>query len=189
MKWQYKIIAVLIFSLSVVGMVSLTGCDSGGGNPTSPGGTATLQGQILREPDVQIASSTKWILNRLWATLVIGDAWAVSNQPVPVPNMRVNLSVNGQFMDSMMTDNYGRFRFDGMPSGMYELMIQDSNGRYSFNHSMSMGMGEMMAAYGVMWMNGDTIQMTWDHQSGDHWDEMMRGEPGSRWDMDRHRMM
>jgi len=75
----------------------------------------------------------------------------------------------------MMTDSYGRFRFEGMQSGMYDLMVQDSNGRYSFNHNMSMGMGDMMAAYGVMWVNGGTVQMTWDHQSGDHWDEMMQG--------------
>lgn len=188
MKLKNLAITGFIIFPMVIGLVGLTGCDSESG-PTSPAGTATLQGQILREPTVILASSTKDNFIRTLTAFTISEVWAASSQPVPLTNMRVGLTANGQFMGSTMTDSYGRFRFDGMPSGMYELMIQDSNGRYSFNHSMSMGTGDMMAAYGVMWVNGNNIQMTWDHQSGDHWDDMMDGVPGSRWDMDKHRMM
>lgn len=221
MKNRNLITMGLVFAFVIIGLVSLIGCDSGSSSPTSPKGTATLQGQILREPNVQLASSSKGVLERIFASLGIDDAWAAnnqpvpvskmqvklsvnrqfmgsmmtdsdgrsSNQPVPVTNMQVNLSVNGQFMGSMMTDSAGRFRFDGIPSGMYDLMMQDQTGHYNFSHNMNMDMGEMMATYCTVWESGGTTQMNCTHQSGDHWDDMMRGIPGGRWDMDNHRWM
>jgi hypothetical protein len=99
--------------------------------------------------------------------------------------MPVTLTINGQAMGSMMTDSFGRFRFDNMPSGMYTLTMQG----YPFNHQMSVGMGQMMAAYGVIWMGGTGLQMSWAHQGGDHWNEMMSGIPAGLWNMGMHQWM
>jgi hypothetical protein len=187
MEKQTLIFRGLIFSLAFVVLVILIGCDSGGSGMTGPGGTATLQGQILKEPAIQLTASREGIWNRLWALFGISEAQAASTQPVS--NMRVNLSVNGQSMGTMMTDSYGRFRFDGMPSGIYDIMVQDQTGRYNFNHSLNMGMGQMMATYCTIWEGGGNLQMTCTEQGGDQWDEMMQGGPGNRWNMDNHRWM
>lgn len=176
---------LLLISLLFVGLVGFAGCGGGGSSPTAPTEGATLQGQILRESSVQLAQGHEGFTDSLWALLAGREAWASSHQPIPVPNMQVTLIINGQAMGSMMTDGAGRFRFDNMLSGMYTLTMQG----YPFSHTMSMGMGQMMAAYGVIWMGGTGLQMNWAHQGGDHWNEMMLGIPAGQWNMGMHQWM
>jgi hypothetical protein len=99
-------------------LLVLTGCGGGGGGPSSPTGTATVQGQVLKEPTVQLpaARSSFWRqCGRPWHD---AKATAHGGQPVPVPGVTVMASVNGQDMGSRTTDAAGRLRFDGIPAGM-----------------------------------------------------------------------
>jgi hypothetical protein len=38
-------------------LLVLAGCGGGGGGPSSPTGTATVQGQVLKEPTVQLSAA------------------------------------------------------------------------------------------------------------------------------------
>lgn len=174
-----------IVAIGILALAGLAGCGRGENTPTSSSGSATLQGQILREPTVQLAGAAT-IPEKIWMALAVRSVWASSHRPVPAANMRIDLMSSGQVVASTTSDSYGRFRFEGMSSGMYSMRIQDSSGRYGFDHSMNMDAGQMTAAYGVVWVSGSTVQMSWGHESGDHWDEMMRGAPAERWDMGAH---
>ena len=167
--------------LLAAALVALAGC-GGGGSSTSPSGTLTLQGQILREPTAQI--SRAGLVRRLWAALTIRDAWAAPAQPVPMPDMTVTMSVNGRSMGRTMTDAAGRFRFDGMPAGMVEVHAPDRTGRRTFDHSLTMD--QMMATSCVIWGSGSDLRMSCADEPGDHWDDMMNGDPAGRWDMGAH---
>jgi len=121
--------------------------------------------------------------------VAVPEAWGAGPQPVPVPNMMVDLTINGRSMGSTTTDGAGRFRFDGMPSGMYELRIHDASGRYTFTYSMNMGTGQTMAVYCVMWGSGSDVSETCTQQAGDHWNDMMQGVPAGHWDTEHHGWM
>lgn len=174
-----------IVAIGILALAGFAGCSNGENTPTGSSGSATLQGQILREPAVQLAGAAT-IPEKIWMALAIRSAWASGHRPAPAANMRIDLMGSGHVVASTTSDSYGRFRFEGMSSGMYSMRIQDSSGRYGFDHDMSMDAGQISAAYGVVWMSGGTAQMTWGHESGDHWDEMMRGVPAERWDMGSH---
>jgi hypothetical protein len=97
------------------------------------------------------------------------------------------MSVNGHDMGSRMTDGAGRFRFDGMPTGMAELAMQNPGGHQSFQHTMQLKGPQAMATYCVVWGTGSAVQMDCTDEPGDHWDDMMRGGPAGRWDDNGHR--
>ncbi len=177
--------AGVIVAIGLLALAGFAGCSRGENTPTGTSGSATLQGQILREPTVQLAGAAT-IPEKIWMALAVRSAWASSHRPVPAANMRVDLMSSGQVVASTTSDSYGRYRFEGMSSGMYSMRIQSSSEQHSFDHSMNMDAGQMTAAYGVAWMSGGTVQMSWGHESGDHWDEMMRGAPAERWDMGAH---
>ena len=166
---------------------ALTGCGGGGGGPSSPTGTATVQGQLLREPSVQLSETRPSLGDTIRAALGLREAMAAGPQPVPVPNVTVTMSVDGRDRGSTMTDGAGRFRFDGMPTGTVALHMQDSSGRRSFEHTMQRGGAQTIATYCVVWGNGAPARMDCTDDPGDHWDDMMRGGPARRWDSAGHR--
>jgi hypothetical protein len=99
-------------------LLVLTGCGGGGGGPSSPTGTATVQGQVLKEPTVQLPAARSSFWEAMRASVARREGPAHGGQPVPVPGVTVMASVNGQDMGSRTTDAAGRLRFDGIPAGM-----------------------------------------------------------------------
>jgi len=182
-----RITTALILASALAGLAA---CGGGGGNGvTSSSGMAVLQGQVLREPTVTVSVIREWLPGWMRTAVAVPEAWGAGPQPVPVPNMMVDLTINGRSMGSTTTDGAGRFRFNGMPSGMYELRIHDASGRYTFTYSMNMGTGQTMAVYCVMWGSGSDVSETCTQQAGDHWNDMMQGVPAGHWDTEHHGWM
>lgn len=159
-----KKIGVLLSGLVLLTSSFFIGCSSdNSSSPTSipAQGTASIEGQLVADAESTDAKSSLTLLQ---------NASDAPGPVYPIYGATVELMKDGIVVATTTTDEYGRFQFNGLAAGDYDVRVV-SDGEAIAHYHIYVNPDQTLTMYGRV-VAGDC---RWDQETGPHWDDMSQG--------------